>query len=125
MGVGLRKEYDATNLFWLTMAETGVLGIAAFLWIHWSFLRMVWITQKRLARNETLYSLTAIGGALITSRFFHGMVDHYWSRGAIMIAWDSAGMATFAYLAMRKRRRLARIERAEAIMELSMAGESV
>ena len=107
VGVGLRKEYDATNLFWLTLAETGVLGLATFLAFHATFLRMVWKTQKRLARNETLYSAVAIGGALITSKFIHGMVDHYWSRGAIMIAWASAGMATRGYFVVRYRDQVA------------------
>jgi O-antigen ligase len=112
VGVGLRKEYDATNLFWLTLAETGVLGAIPFLWIHFSFIRMVWRTQKRLHRNETLYSVVALGGALVLSKFIHGMVDHYWSRGAIMIAWSSAGMATYGYLVMRHRVQLAKRERA-------------
>jgi hypothetical protein len=116
VGVGLRKEYDATNLFWLILAETGVLGIIPFLWIHVSFLGMVWKTQRRLHRNETLYSLVSIGIALITSKFFHGMVDHYWSRGAIMIAWSSVGMATYACFAMRQRVRLARRAKAARVL---------
>lgn len=122
VGVGLRKEYDATNLFWLTLAETGVLGMAAFLGIHGSFLRMVWKTQKRIPRTETLYSVVAIGGALITSKFVHGMVDHYWSRGAIMIAWTSAGMATYGYFALRQRVRVARREMALAALTPTTPG---
>ena len=46
---------------------------------------------------EALFSLLCIGGALVLDKFVHGMVDHYWSRGAIMAAWASAGMATRAY----------------------------
>ena len=114
VGVGLRKEYDATNLFWLTMAETGVLGIVTFLALHAWFLRMVWMTQKKLPRNGMLYSVVALGGALITSKFIHGMVDHYWSRGAIMVAWTSAGMATYGYFVMRKREQMMRRERVMA-----------
>jgi len=30
---------------------------------------------------------------LVLGKLVHGMVDHYWSRGAIMIAWASVGMA--------------------------------
>src|SRR5579862_434482 len=120
VGVGLRKEYDATNLFWLTLAETGVLGLAAFLAIHVSFLRMVWRTQRLLSRSHMLYSLVAIGGALITSKFVHGMVDHYWSRGAIMIAWASAGMATHGYIITRYHLQVARA-RAVANMPVGAA----
>ncbi len=94
VGVGLRKEYDATNLFWLTLAETGVPGLIALMVVHASLLRMVWKTQKHLVHSDFLFSLVALGGALIAAKFIHGMVDHYWSRGPIMIAWAAAGMAT-------------------------------
>jgi hypothetical protein len=103
MGVGLRKEYDATNLFWLTLAETGVLGAATFFCLQFAFLRMVWKTQRCLRRAEPLYSAVAIGGGLVVGGLVHGMVDHYWSRGAISIAWAGAGMATYGYLVTRRR----------------------
>jgi len=97
MGVGLRKDYDATNILLMTLAETGILGAAALLLIHFAYFRMIWQAQKRVARSEALFSLLCIGGALVLDKFVHGMVDHYWSRGAIMAAWASAGMATRAY----------------------------
>lgn len=97
MGVGLRKNYDATNLLLLTLAETGVLGTAALLLIHAVFFGMIWRAQKRIARSEMLFSLLCIGGALLLNKFVHGMVDQYWSRGAVMAAWAGAGMATRAY----------------------------
>jgi len=102
-GVGLRKEYDATNLVWLTLAETGVLGVCGLLLIHVVFLRMVWRAQKIVAREDELFTLLALGAALVVSRLAHGLVDHYWSRGAIMIAWAAAGMATFAYWEVKRR----------------------
>ena len=103
VGVGLRKEYDATNLFWLTLAETGVPGLAALLLVHGTFVSMVWKTHKYLAHTDIVFSLVALGGALIVSKFIHGMVDHYWSRGPIMVAWASAGMATHGYFITRRR----------------------
>jgi O-antigen ligase len=115
-GVGLRKEYDATNLFWLTLAETGVPGMLTFIALQLAFLRMVWKTQQRLHRSEALYSAVAIGGALVAGRLVHGMVDHYWSRGAITIAWAGAGMATYGYLVVRHRQALARAERREQLL---------
>ena len=110
VGVGLRKEYDATNVFLLTLAETGVLGMAAFLYLHLAMGRMVWKTRRLIRPDDALFSVLALGGALVLSKFVHGMVDHYWSRGAIMIAWASAGMATHAYFVSRSRLRAARRE---------------
>lgn len=96
-GVGLRKQYDATNVVWMALAETGVLGLAAFLLIHTSFLGMVLRTQRRLPALHPHFSLLAVGAALILDQLAHGMVDHYWSRGAIMAAWAAAGMAVGVY----------------------------
>jgi hypothetical protein len=103
MGVGLRKEFDATNLAWVTLAETGILGAGALLLIHFAFFRMIWRAQKLVARDDGLFTLLGIGGALVMDRFAHGLVDHYWTRGAMMLAWAGAGMATFAFWEIRRR----------------------
>lgn len=107
MGVGLRKNYDATNVLLMTLAETGVLGAAAFLLIHAAFFGMIWRAQKQIARSEALFSLLCIGGALVLNKLVHGMVDQYWSRGAVMAAWAGAGMATRAYYVALSRARTA------------------
>ena len=114
VGVGLRKEYDATNILWLTLAETGVPGLCAWLLLHFALARMVWRTQRHLARSDALFSLAALGGALVISKLVHGLVDHYWSRGDIMIAWASAGMATHAHFVTRRRLALRAVERRAA-----------
>ena len=116
VGVGLRKEYDATNLFWLTMAETGILGMLTFFWIQFVFLRMAWQTQKHLMRTEPLYSSVAIGAALVLGGLVHGMVDHYWSRGAISIAWAGAGMSTYGYFVVRRRAAIQRAARRQEFL---------
>ena len=121
VGVGLRKEYDATNLLWLTLAETGVPGALTFLAIQFAVLRMVWRTQKRLKRTEPLYSAVAIGGALMFGRLVHGMVDHYWSRGAITAAWAGAGMATYGYLVVRQRDARERSRRRAVLQQVQQA----
>lgn len=113
VGVGLRKEYDATNVFLLTLAETGVLGMAAFLYLHLATGRMVWKARRIIRKDDALFSILALGGALVLSKFVHGLVDHYWSRGAIMIAWAAAGMATHAYFVSRRRLLIARQQRSE------------
>jgi hypothetical protein len=96
VGVSLRKEIDATNVVMITLAETGVVGLALFLFLHISFYRMVWKTQSRVPRTHPYYSLLAIAAALITRCLLHGLVDHYWSRGPILQAWGAVGMAVCA-----------------------------
>lgn len=102
VGVGLRKEFDATNIVLTTLAETGVLGLLAFAAVQFACLRMVWRTQRCFQRSDPLYSLVALGGALVMARLAHGLVDHYWSRGAITPAWCAAGMALMLYLLTRR-----------------------
>ena len=103
VGVGLRKQSDATNLVWMTLAETGVLGLLTLTAIHVAFFSMIWRTQARLDRGDPLFSLVAIGGALVLARLAHGMVDHYWARGPTMMGWAGAGMALGAYFTLQTR----------------------
>lgn len=100
-GVGLRKTYDATNLIMSTLAETGVLGLVTFLAIFVVFFGAVWKAQKTLPRTDPAFSFLAIGAGLVASKFLHGCVDHYWSRG-ILPVWASVGMAIFAYNVARR-----------------------
>ena len=102
VGVGLRKEYDATNIILLTLAETGVPGLLALLAIHLAFLRMAWRSRHIFSRADPEYSLIAIAAALIIGKMMHGAVDHYWGRGDLMIAWASVGMAIRAYESRRR-----------------------
>ncbi len=102
-GVGLRKEYDATNIVLMVLAETGIAGLFGFALIHIAFYRMVWVTQKRLSVTDPLHPLLCVGAALVLARLMHGMVDHYWTRGVLMTAWASAGMTTAAYFAVCRR----------------------
>jgi hypothetical protein len=108
-GVGVRKDYDATNLAWSTLAETGVLGLAAFLAVHIVFFAMIFKTHRYLRRDSIQFSLLLIGGALVLRHFAHGMVDHYWTRGAATLSWGGAGMAMYSYYVvhyeMRRRAR--------------------
>ena len=93
VGVGLRKEFDATNVIMLTLAETGIPGLFALLSIHLAFLRMIWKSRSHIRRSCPEYSLIAIAAALVIGKMMHGAVDHYWGRGDTMIVWASAGMA--------------------------------
>jgi len=127
VGMGLRKEYDATNLILLTLAETGVVGLVTFAILHLVFAAMIWRAQRLVKRTELDFSVLAIASALIMGKLVHGMVDHYWSRGPLMAAWGAVGMAVFASQTARARRRLARARRLQqwAAMPATPALEAV
>jgi hypothetical protein len=104
VGVGLREEYDATNIAWSTLAETGVVGLIAFGVLYFVFISSMAGLRHHVARDEVLFSLILIGGALMLRQITHGMVDHYWGRGPLAMSWAAAGMAIFAYSIVQKRR---------------------
>jgi O-Antigen ligase len=96
VGVGLRKTYDATNLVMSTLAESGVLGLLAFLSIFVAFAYMAYRAWQTLKEDDPAISLLSIGAALAMCSFVHGCLDHYWSRG-IFPVFASMGMAIYAY----------------------------
>jgi hypothetical protein len=98
----LRKEYDATNVIWVCLAETGIPGLIAFAAIHGVYLQMVRKTKKFVPETSPLYSLLVVGAALVFARLVHGVVDHYWSRGALLVAWGGAGMSVAVYFHVRQ-----------------------
>lgn len=102
VGVGLRKQYDATNLVMSVLAETGVFGLATFLGIIATFAWMIWSARRRIGVTDDFFPALAIGAALMTNKFLHGLVDHYWGRGLLPV-WGAAGMAAFAYTAVAAR----------------------
>jgi O-antigen ligase len=104
MGVGLRKQYDATNLVLLTMAETGLLGLAAFALWHAVFFASIWRARRAVPTDDPRYSFLVLGAALVLGKLIHGLVDHYWGRGSLGIAWSAAGMAWGVTMAARATR---------------------
>lgn len=97
-GVGLRKQYDATNLVMSTLAETGIAGIVTFAAIYGAFGWTVWRARRRISVTSPLLPLLAIGSALVLCQCLHGMVDHFWGRGSLP-AWAGMGMAVYVYQA--------------------------
>jgi len=92
VGVGLRKQYDATNVIMSTLAETGIVGLAAFLFIHVVFYWTTWRARPKLSPADPASSFLYLGPPLITAAFVHGCVDHYWNRG-LTLPWAAAGLA--------------------------------
>lgn len=104
VGVSLRKDIDATNVILITLGETGVPGLAFFLLLHFQVIRMMWITQRYIPRNDTRFSILAISVALVLYKLVHGTVDHYWGRGTLSITWASVGVATGVYYSVIKQK---------------------
>jgi O-Antigen ligase len=103
VGVSLRKEMDATNVVWITLAETGIQGLVAFAMVHFITLVMVFRTQKFVDRSDPRFSMLVLGGALLFAKIMHGTVDHYWSRGPILVAWACCGISTRIYFHEQER----------------------
>jgi O-antigen ligase len=103
VGIGLRKEVDATNIFWITLAETGVPGLIAFAGVQVVAFLMLYKCQKKLKRNDALYPLVGAPAGLMVNKLAHGMVDHYYARGPLMMVWASVGMATMVYHILKDR----------------------
>ena len=113
-GIGLRKDYDATNVVLMTLAETGVPGLLTFLLLHLTIAVMVWTAYRRAPAQSFSASILAISLALVVGKFTHGLVDHYWSRGSLTMVWASVGMAVHVIYEEKKARRLAKKARALA-----------
>lgn len=95
VGVGLRKQYDATNVIVAILAETGIAGLVTFMSIFLAFAAAVWRNRARIPSRDPAFSLLAIGAGLMLCQFLHGLVDHYWTR-ILLTIWASAGMAIYA-----------------------------
>lgn len=90
-GLGLRKENDATNIVLFTLAETGILGLATFLSIHIVAIYVAFKKRLRVDLRSPGFTIIILSAALLLGRFGHGLVDHYWSRGAITATWALVG----------------------------------
>jgi hypothetical protein len=91
-GTGYRKNYDATNVIWSTLAETGIIGFIAFGAVFYVFYRWTWKLRKVITPHDPRFLFISMAVGLMTARIMHGMVDHYWSRGVITMSWASVGM---------------------------------
>jgi hypothetical protein len=97
-GIALRKQYDATNVFWFTLAETGVVGVIAFGAVHLAVASMVLSAARTTDPKSPAFSFLVLAAALVALKLTHGLVDHYWTRGSIMCACAAVGMASRVYV---------------------------
>jgi hypothetical protein len=114
VGIGLRKQVDATNFLLVTLAESGVIGLVAIIGLFGTIVRVGFI----VCRSETKKSLILCGSlavGLLACKVGHGMVDHFWGRGNGTVVWASIGvlLAAEQKLVTRRRNRLQLSERME------------
>lgn len=108
VGASYRKEVDATNIVMISLAESGIVGLSAFVAMHGFLIWSMLSTLKKVDRASFLYSPVALATALPIARLAHGCVDHYWSRGSLLQTWGMVGMAMAvrAYVAKQTAREI-------------------
>jgi hypothetical protein len=103
VGVSLRKQMDSTNLIFVTLGESGVVGLISFLTIQLVYILLVVRLVKALPRTDPRFFLIVVSPTLMSVRLAHAQFDHYWVRGATTMAWVSVGFV-LAAVANEKRR---------------------
>lgn len=86
LGIGLS---DPNNMFLLTWAELGVLGMAALLFLLTRYLQLLW-RIRRLDAEHAVLGLAAGGVAL--SMFVHFQTDITWTRGTSSLTFATIGL---------------------------------
>ena len=107
-GVGLGKQNTTENVYVLTLAEMGAVGLAVFLFLLGSVYALLWrlcrsLPQRALRSSQTGRILLCCAG-VFTVPTVHGAVDAYWRRGVVFLAWAAAGLCVsmFFYLKRQK-----------------------
>jgi O-antigen ligase len=92
IGVSLRKQMDATNLVFVTLGESGILGFTLFCTIQATYIVLVIRLVKSISRTDPRFFLLVVSPTLMSVRLAHAQFDHYWVRGATTMAWISIGV---------------------------------
>jgi hypothetical protein len=109
VGIGLRKQVDATNFLLVTLAESGVIGLVAIIGLLGTIVRVGFI----VCRSDTKKSLILCGSlavGLLACKVGHGMVDHFWGRGNGTVVWASVGILLAANQHRSNRRRIGNMQ---------------
>jgi hypothetical protein len=114
VGIGLRKQVDATNFVLVTVAESGVIGLVAIIGVFGTIVR-VGFKVGRSDTNKSLILCGSLAVGLLSCKVGHGMVDHFWGRGNGTAVWASIGvlLAAEQKVVARRRNRLQVSERME------------
>lgn len=91
VGIGLRKQVDATNFVLVTLAESGVIGLVAMTGVFGAIVR-VGFTLCRSDTKQSFVLCGALAVGLLACKVGHGMVDHFWGRGNGTVIWASIGL---------------------------------
>ena len=92
VGISLRKQMDATNLVFVTLGESGVLGLLSFITIQVTYIVLVVRLMRVIPVDDPRRFLLVVSPTLMAVRLTHGQFDHYWVRGATTMAWVSVGV---------------------------------
>ncbi len=107
-GIGLRKEADPENVYVLTLAEMGVVGMAAFLFLLGSvyslLLRLCRSLPQRALRSSQTGRILLCCAGVFTVPTVHGAVDAYWRRGVVFLAWAAAGLCVSLFLYLKRQK---------------------
>jgi hypothetical protein len=105
IGIGLRKQVDATNFVLVTCAESGVTGLVAIIVIFATIIRIGY-RVCRTATNQSYVICGALAVGLLLCKIGHGMVDHFWGRGNGTVVWASVGLLLAADQQLFRGRRI-------------------
>jgi len=90
-------KIHANSIYLETLADTGVIGLLAFLWLNWRWLRLAW---QRLKQQDDqalwLWHLALI--AALVAWFVHGFLDYFYEfAGTYVLFWLIAGLSINLY----------------------------
>jgi hypothetical protein len=95
VGIGLRKQVDATNFVLVTLAESGVIGLVAIIGVFGTIVRVGFRVCRSDAKNN-LRLCGSLAVSLLACKVGHGLVDHFWGRGNGTVVWASIGILLLA-----------------------------
>jgi hypothetical protein len=109
VGIGLRKQVDATNFVLVTLAESGVVGLVAIIGVFGTIVTVgVKVCRSDPKLNIALCGALAVG--LLSCKIGHGMFDHFWGRGNGTVVWASIGLLLAANQHRSNRRRIGNMQ---------------
>jgi O-antigen ligase len=93
VGVGLRKYIEPHNVLVLTLGETGIVGLSAFIAVFASALYTFRKAARVCWQDPRGRRVVMVGAAVFVVSIVHGCMDVYWRRGVGYMGWAFVGMA--------------------------------